>query len=609
MTTLGARTSLRTNRVCLALVFAATLGLAIFHYAQFRSDPRPLWNGIVHDRSGHYQFAQELAIAVRSANPVAFFATLEKAKVWPPLHGLCAAVVLAVGGIDYRLAVLPSLVGWIATAVFGFLLARRCSASSGNVAGVIAVAMILASPAVRAYALDIMLESLGAALTLAALYYYSVARETPTLRTWRWFALTLTFLFFEKYNYWLLVVLALSAAELLHLTARTSARVWHFFTAIDWKRALRREVRQPLTWLFVVIALTALAIFIIQPGPLSLGGKRVSLYPPNNLVTVAYAALFFRLLRIGKPWHIGQPVLRQLLTWHCLPLAVSFLLPRRLSTFIWFLGPLNRGEQSPAPIGEVVRSFLDALVNDYHPAEWAAAAAVVFFVWALCTFRRMRPAGRALILLVLISAALTLTHPNHKSRFLHSWLPALWIVGAAGLVNSLALAGRAGRPLAVTAAIAIAASLGGDMFQPGRAPELGKRGEISSLLEITDTYLPEIGDRRVAIFSTVPCRQLLLWTYHERYPRLDKIEIPIKDYPLSPDEMRVRQAAWEATNQAEVVVFIDIAPASSDYLPIAGDYAAFHQIGQSISSNPQFSRSREWSLPNHACTILIWTRN
>ncbi|MEP6822878.1 MAG: hypothetical protein ABI946_11060, partial [Chthoniobacterales bacterium] len=90
-----------------------------------------------------------------------------------------------------------------------------------------------------AYALDIMLESLGAALTLAALYYYSVARETQTQRTWRWFALTLTFLFFEKYNYWLLVVLAVSATEIVQLTAESRTRVVAFVRQIAWKRALR----------------------------------------------------------------------------------------------------------------------------------------------------------------------------------------------------------------------------------------------------------------------------------------------------------------------------------------------------------------------------------
>ena len=54
-------------------------------------------------------------------------------------------------------------------------------------------------------------------------------------------------------------------------------------------------------------------------------------------------------------------------------------------------------------MGEAVRSFFEALMNDYHSAKWPAVAAGLFFILALCTFRRMRPAGRALILLALIS--------------------------------------------------------------------------------------------------------------------------------------------------------------------------------------------------------------
>ncbi len=385
--------------------------------------------------------------------------------------------------------------------------------------------------------------------------------------------------------------------------------MWHFVTRIDWKRVLGREVRQPLTWIGLIVALTALTIFLIQPDPLSLGGKRVSLYPPNNLITVAYVAFFFRFFRLGKPWQIEQPAWRQILTWHGLPLAISFLLPRRLSTFVWFLGPLNRGEQAAPPIGEALRGFLDALIEDYHAAAWLVAAALLFFVLAICTWRRLRPAGRVLILLVLISAALTLTHPNHKSRFLHSWLPALWVVGAAGFVNSLALAGRAARPLALSAAILLAASLSGAMLQPGHAPEMGKRGETSSLLDLTDSYLPEIGDRRVAVFCTVPCRQFLLWTYHDRYPRSDKMEFPLKDYPLTGDEIRRRVAQWETGTAADAIVFVDLAPDSPDYLPIGGDYEGYSQIAQIIRSNPRFSFARAWSLPAHGCTVSLWTRN
>ncbi len=209
------RPDLKYARACLLVIVAAALALAAWQYWQFLENPRPRWNGLVHDRGSHYRFAQTMALALRQADPIAFFSTLEQAKVWPPVHGLLAAAVLAIGGIDYRLAVLPSLAGWVATAVFGFLLARRISAAHGNAAGAIAALMIFASPALRVYALDIMLESLGAGLSVMALYFYVSAKQKSSARAWRWLALSLTVLFFEKYNYWLLVAFALVAAEVV----------------------------------------------------------------------------------------------------------------------------------------------------------------------------------------------------------------------------------------------------------------------------------------------------------------------------------------------------------------------------------------------------------
>ena len=79
-------------------------------------------------------------------------------------------------------------------------------------AGLVAALFIAASPAHRAYATDIMLESLGAALSLLALYCYllTVQGQPDETGKARCLAAALLLLFLEKYNYWLLVVLALS---------------------------------------------------------------------------------------------------------------------------------------------------------------------------------------------------------------------------------------------------------------------------------------------------------------------------------------------------------------------------------------------------------------
>ena len=600
---------MNAQRGWLALVIAAALALGAFHYWQFLQNPRPRWNGIVHDRSGHYEFAQTLAIAVRQADPVAFFSTLEKAKVWPPVHGLCAAAVLAIGGIDYRLAVLPSLAGWIATVVFGFLLARRISASNGNAAGVIAATLILASPAHRIYAVDIMLESLGAALTMMALYFYAAAKQEPSVRAWRRLAITLTVLFFEKYNYWLLVVFALAAAELAGWSAADWKRSAGVFTRFDWRRAIRAEMREPLTWVFCAIVAITLAIFLLKPEPLKFGGKPVSLYPPNNLVTLAYAVLFFRVLKSGIVRRIVAPAQKQLAVWHILPIAISFLLPRRLSAFAWFLGPLNRSERSTPPVLDTAAFYVRSLSVDYHAAIWSTLLAALLFALALVFYRRLRPGALAVVILVLISAALALLHPNQKSRYLHSWPPAFWLVGAAGLVGCLNGARRFRQPLALTATAAVVLLHAPGLLKPGHAPEAGCRGETTSLLDITDTYLSELGDqRRAAIFSTVPCAELLIWTHHERYPQLDQVEIPLKDFPLTSEGVRRRLEKWEVESRADAAVFIDMTPDSPDYRALT-DYSAYAQVGQRINSNPRFHLARQWHLPEHGCTISMWTRN
>ena len=69
-------------------------------------------------------------------------------------------MILAVRGFDYRLAVVPSLLAWVGTVIFAYLLGKCALPSGGVFAGLVAAALVLASPLHRGFATDIMLESL-----------------------------------------------------------------------------------------------------------------------------------------------------------------------------------------------------------------------------------------------------------------------------------------------------------------------------------------------------------------------------------------------------------------------------------------------------------------
>src|SRR5204862_5352361 len=161
---------------------------------------------------GHFQFGLDLALAVKTADPVWFFSELDKAKVWPPLHGLVLSATLLVAGTDHRWATVPSLIGWILTIVFSFLIVRRMFADriQSIYAGAVTVVFVMTSPALRLLSSDVMLEGLGAGLSAAALWALLRAdADRNDTRKWRLLALILTALFFEKGNYWGLVVASL----------------------------------------------------------------------------------------------------------------------------------------------------------------------------------------------------------------------------------------------------------------------------------------------------------------------------------------------------------------------------------------------------------------
>src|SRR5437870_833442 len=106
-----------------AIVAAVATACAVAMFATYYQHPEELWRNLWHDRSAHYGYGLDVAIGLRTLNPLQFLAALEAVRLWAPLHPTLLGVILAVGGIDYRLAILPSLVGWVMTIVLTWLIA------------------------------------------------------------------------------------------------------------------------------------------------------------------------------------------------------------------------------------------------------------------------------------------------------------------------------------------------------------------------------------------------------------------------------------------------------------------------------------------------------
>ncbi len=555
-------------RACIlfgAMVVAAlAIAGAADRWAAYAANPHALWVSPEHDRNGHFEYGLNLALALRDLDIRNFLDGLSRGTVWPPLHGLVLAAVMLTGGIDLKLAIVPSLIGWTATVVLVWLIATRLFADlrTNLSAGAIAVTFAAMSPAFRLITADVMLEGLGAALCCLCVYLYPRARDAPDRRlNWRLLALALTALFFEKYNYWFLTAAPLALAFALDEPQRLRTILSRIR---DSASALRDEWRNPIVLAFLSVLAAVVAIRLHGPLAVPLFGRPVSLYPPNNLLTVAYALLF---VRIVMAWRANRrtveetigPRLQQIVYWHALPVAASLLIPKRLAPFIWFLSPTHHHGAPYDPARAALLQW-DAFAQGFHVAPWAGALAGLGIVLAIIMLRRAGAPLRTVALTGLIGAAAVVLHPQQQYRFQATVLPALWIMASAGWAMLLALlvarlprlAGQAVAAAAVAALIV--AQFGYPPHAKAYVVAIHPRGDISNYGSF-EAFWPHVeGARSIGFISTTGGTPLYRWMARERCQCRKDIDQPFSNIAASRDEIRIAAAEWIARTRAETIV-------------------------------------------------------
>ena len=459
----------------LAGVGAVALTIAGYVLADYLRNSDLLWRGIYHDRNGHFNFGVDLALAIRNLDPIQFFSDLEKARVWPPLHGLVLSAVLLVGGIDHRLGIVPSLAGWVLTIVFVWLVARRlfCDRVAGSFAAAVAVTLTAASPAFRLIAGDVMLEGLGAGLSAMALWAYMRASPEPeNAPRWRLLGLVLTALFFEKGNYWGLVAAPIALGLALENAGQSIGRTRAAIRRIDAAAIAVRALRDPLL-ILAVISAVAFA-WLLQAGPTSIVvfGRNVSLYPPQNLLTVTYALLFARACLI---WRANRGAFdaalgvrgQMLFYWHVVPVAISFLIPKRLYVFLWYIGPTHYAPMQTHSLPDTVALYWNAFIDGFHVAPSVGLLAVALAAFGATQLHRFPRSARVVFLMAVVGAMAVVLHPQHQGRFLTSWIFSMWIAAGLGAGAALQwlLAERSNWLRAAVAVAAVAALAAANMLQ------------------------------------------------------------------------------------------------------------------------------------------------
>lgn len=605
------RSASRFTDVVPWLVFVVGVALAGHLFAQFWDVAEGLWFNLEHDRHVHYLQGLTLGMSLRQGDVVSFFRQLERLQVWGILHPFLEGLVQLVGGPSYRWAVLPSLCGWVATGVFGFLLTRRIVPMHGTLAGLLAVAFLYASPGHRSYATDIMLESIGAALSLAVLYWYLALVQDDSRRAARWLTITWTTLFFHKSNYWVLITAALVLAELW----RHRGPVWAFLRQHrpHVGRVLWRQIRHPLTWLIVVPA--SLGLYVWKVGPLKLPTG----YEIRGFQNLMYVAFIFYCLRIvlwyragGRTWLATWPANERLvLIGQSVALAIWFLIPKRLGAFLWFISPANNSQKVEQYVPFYGgRFYTQAFMDDYLTAGWLLYPVLAGVVLLLLRLRSAKAGTIGVILFMVIASTLTMHHPMLKNRHMHSWAAIYMVTGAAGFGMLLHLFG-ARRGLATVLGLTVLGALVAYQApayrSPGHSQEGNPKPERASFLELTNLYQPHLpkGEKVLVVCSVIESYGFA-WVHLEHGGRTNDLRLDVPGYNRAThDPETVWQ--WITKNQPARIVLLDIPEKSRFWdgnptVPIA-------PLLKMLDDHGQHTRTHAWTTPAGERIVLFERRN
>jgi hypothetical protein len=602
--------------VAIATIFAGAM------FIDYAAEPARLWRDVHHDRNGHFNFGLDLVLALQAFDLVEFFKQIAHARIWPPVHGLVLAFTMLLGGIDLRLAIVPSLIGWVGTMALTFLIALRLFPDrlTGVIAGAIALVFAFASPAFRLITADVMLEGLGAALTAFCFYAYLRALAEPDQgRWWGALALGLVVLFFEKSNYWVLAIIPLAIDFFWTRMAGWLPQWRARFAAIDMREALRRIARDPFAIALCVVACLVFGIYLRGPTVIEVFGRRVSLYPPENLVTVAWwllcirAVLLWRRHRKAFDEAVGIAG-RRLFYWLAVPIAVSFLVPKRLATFIWYIGPTHvaEGAHKYDPFTSAVTQW-HAFSQGFHSAPWAAVLVLGLAAVAVTQLPRRVPRARAIAIFAVLSAVAVLLHPQQQWRFQSTSLFAFWILaGAGGAILLSSLVTRLPRLLGLgIAAAAIAGIAAGASLY--RWTDMAYLASIHpragpSDLDLAKVYLTHVaGTKAVGFLATFGATTFFHWTVREHCRCEAKVDTPWLFPRLTREEFRRIASDWLASTPAERIVIVD-APGLYPIEGIGYTYERLSGLIDAIENNPGFEKIVTETVPTLGATVTVWRR-
>jgi hypothetical protein len=365
---------------------------------------------------------------------------------WPPALSLYQIPFYLVLGGGMTSGLWSAPVAFVLVGVTGSMVMWRLWGGGALLPAGIFLALLMSSPFLLAYATVTMTEMLGALGQLIVLLGYVAYRQGRQPRDARVLAISLTLLFFIKYNYFVLLVAPLVLYEWLD---RSSS--WGVARRITWLRESARRVLASSAGALVGLYLILLVVVLATGGfEFRVLGQRVSVRSIGSSGHVVLYILLARLWYLHRRRRIdwarltsADPLVRPMLLWFAVPVTIWLASPypnhiRDVANLV-----INRPLGEPT-VDAGTTVYLGALRHAYFYAEWTLAVVAAAFTVAAVRYRRQPPPMQFLILAIPLQLAAITLHQTRFPRFLLLTV-VLLLLAAASEIGRWFSGSRAGR--------------------------------------------------------------------------------------------------------------------------------------------------------------------
>jgi hypothetical protein len=376
--------------------------------------------------------------------------------VWPFLHSLVLVPFYALRGPEFASAIEASRAAFLLVGAAGAFFLARLFPGFFAIPIVAFLAFLSTSRLYAAYSGMAMLEIFGA---LAALIVFLAGQEYSrrnTASAARFFAISLTALFFTKFNYFFLVAVPILVFEIVRASTGTPFRRTMETALAGTRRALGNKTgKAVLAGLLFFGAVRATGGF-----DLVLFGHEISVHGVGGGGYVIVYLILWKVWDLHRRGRIDwdalcarDPRIRPLLVYFFVPVAVWFAIPipNHLRDFVGFL--VNRRTEGREGLAGLAY-YIDVLAHDYFWNGWVLAISAALFAASVVRFRSRPWAVRLLACTAPIQLAMIFFHPMREERFLFLAPLSIWLVAAYEIGRALS-----GSP-ALRAASAVLAAAG-----------------------------------------------------------------------------------------------------------------------------------------------------